>query len=178
MYQASSNGINPSDDAKMADGTYSGSMTRDFPEGGIRVSDAERDRAIAELSEHFQAGRLTHDEFDDRSTRALQARTGDNLRALFTDLPLATSAGAPPAPAPVPGPGDDADPAETGEPPLPEHHHGQWPVGRIVIACVIASIVIGNVTGAITSGSQHVGSVGWVLPVVILLIVLRRMGRR
>jgi hypothetical protein len=149
-------------------------MTRDFPEGGIRVSDAERDRAIAELSEHFQAGRLTHDEFDDRSTRALQAQTGDDLRALFTDLPLATSAGAPPAPAPA----DDADPAETGSPPLPEHHHGQWPVGRIVIACVIASIVIGNVAGAVTSGSQHVGSVGWLLPVVILLIVLRRMGRR
>jgi hypothetical protein len=144
----------------------------------MRVSDAERDRAIAELSEHFQAGRLSHDEFDDRSTRALQARTGDDLRALFTDLPLATSAGAAPAPAPSPGPADDADPAQTGPPPLPESHHGQWPVGRIVIACVIASIVIGNVAEAVAAGSQHVSSVGWVLPVIILLIVLRRMGGR
>ena len=31
--------------------------TKDSPSGGLRVSDADRDRAIAELSEHFQAGR-------------------------------------------------------------------------------------------------------------------------
>ena len=29
--------------------------TNGFPSGGIRVSDADRDQAIAELSEHFQA---------------------------------------------------------------------------------------------------------------------------
>ena len=28
--------------------------TKDSPSGGLRVSDADRDRAIAELSEHFQ----------------------------------------------------------------------------------------------------------------------------
>ena len=30
--------------------------SKSFPSGGIRVSDADRDQAIAELSEHFQAG--------------------------------------------------------------------------------------------------------------------------
>jgi hypothetical protein len=153
-------------------------MTRDFPEGGILVSDAERDRAIAELSEHFQSGRLNHDEFDERSTRALQARTGDDLRALFTDLPLTTSAGSAGAPPAQAGTPEDTAPAETGTPPPPEHHHGQWPVGRIVITCVIASIIIGNLAGAIGVGTQHVANVGWVFPVVILLIVLRRMGGR
>ena len=64
--------------------------TRGFPRGDIRVSDAERDQAIAELSEHFQAGRLTQDEFDDRSGRALQARTGTDLGGLFGDLPRGT----------------------------------------------------------------------------------------
>jgi hypothetical protein len=33
------------------------------------------DRVLAELSEHFQAGRLTAEELDERSGRALQART-------------------------------------------------------------------------------------------------------
>jgi len=37
--------------------------SKSFPTGGIRVSDADRDQAIAELSEHFQAGRLTQEEF-------------------------------------------------------------------------------------------------------------------
>jgi Domain of unknown function (DUF1707) len=61
--------------------------TRPFPTGEMRASDADRDLAIAELSEHFQTGRLTQEEFDDRSARALQARTGRELRELFTDLP-------------------------------------------------------------------------------------------
>jgi hypothetical protein len=38
--------------------------TRDHPSGRLRVSDADRDRAIAELSEHYQAGRLTTEELD------------------------------------------------------------------------------------------------------------------
>ena len=60
---------------------------RSFPRGDLRVSDADRDRAVAELSEHFQTGRLTQEEFEDRSGRALQARTGGELSELFTDLP-------------------------------------------------------------------------------------------
>jgi hypothetical protein len=59
---------------------------RDYPPGDLRVSDAERDRALAELSEAFQAGRITADEFDQRSGRALSARTGKEQTDLFTDL--------------------------------------------------------------------------------------------
>jgi hypothetical protein len=59
----------------------------DYTSGDLRVSDAERDRAISELSEHCQAGRLTADEFDERSSQALQARTGKDLAGLFVDLP-------------------------------------------------------------------------------------------
>ena len=47
--------------------------TKDYQPSGLRVSDADRDRAIAELSEHFQAGRLTTDEFEDRTGRARPA---------------------------------------------------------------------------------------------------------
>ena len=61
--------------------------TGDFQRSAIRVSDTERDQAVAELTEHYQAGRLTLEEFDDRSSQALQAKTGSDLGALFTDLP-------------------------------------------------------------------------------------------
>jgi len=59
-----------------------------YPPGDLRVSDADRDRALAELSAAFQAGRLTADEFDQRSGQALGARTGRELAALLADLPV------------------------------------------------------------------------------------------
>jgi len=61
--------------------------TRDYPPGDLRVSDADRDRALGELSEAFQAGRLTAAEFDQRSGQALGARTGQELAVLLADLP-------------------------------------------------------------------------------------------
>ena len=53
----------------------------------MRASDAERDAAVAALGEHFQAGRLTADELDDRTGKALAARTVPELADLMADLP-------------------------------------------------------------------------------------------
>jgi hypothetical protein len=62
---------------------------RGFPPGDLRVSDADRDRALSELGAAFRAGRITAGEFDERSGQALRARTGKELTALLADLPLA-----------------------------------------------------------------------------------------
>jgi hypothetical protein len=59
-----------------------------YPPGDFRVSDADRDRALSELSEAFQAGRITADELDQRSGQVLRARTGRELTAPLADLPL------------------------------------------------------------------------------------------
>ena len=78
--------------------------SRNYPLGDQRVSDAHRDHAVSELSEAFQAGRITADEFEQRTGRALSARTGKDLTDLFTDLqkdnlPAArTAAGRPASP--------------------------------------------------------------------------------
>lgn len=130
-----------------------------FPRGDMRVSDAERDQAVAELSNHFQAGRLTQEEFEDRSGRALAARTGDELRALFTDLPQD------PVPPTAGGPATPVRRCSSGS--------GRLPVARVVIACVIAAIVAGNVL----SNTGH-ASFGWLVPVAILCFVFLRVGRR
>jgi hypothetical protein len=53
----------------------------------LRASDAQRDRAAAELREHFAAGRLTDDELSERLDAAYAARTQGELRALKRDLP-------------------------------------------------------------------------------------------
>ena len=46
--------------------------------------------------------------------------------------------------------------------------------------CVIAAIVIGNTVGNVvvnTGHGVHQASFSWLVPVVVLLIVLRRIGR-
>ena len=73
----------------------------------LRASDSDRDAVVSDLGEHFQAGRLTAEEFDERMGRALAARTWGELRDLLADLPAtgtaprapaATSSGARPWP--------------------------------------------------------------------------------
>lgn len=53
----------------------------------IRISDADRDRVAARLRDHFADGRLTADEFDERITATLNAKTFGDLRRVMTDLP-------------------------------------------------------------------------------------------
>ena len=53
----------------------------------MRVSDAEREAAAAELREHFASGRLNQDELDERLAAVFAAKTRGDLNALFTDLP-------------------------------------------------------------------------------------------
>ena len=143
---------------------------RDFQHGTIRVSDAERDRAVTELSEHYQSGRLTLEEFDDRSNSALRAKTGSDLSALFTDLPTKGTLAGPAS----------ADPAAPGFPGVPVGTGGRRRGGplaaRSVIACVIALIVLGNLAGAL-AGSHGQHDFGWLVPVVVLGFVFLRLGR-
>jgi Domain of unknown function (DUF1707) len=58
----------------------------------VRIGDAERDRAVAELGDHFAAGRLTREEFDTRVDQAMAARFDGDLQPLFVDLPRTESA--------------------------------------------------------------------------------------
>jgi hypothetical protein len=65
----------------------------------IRASDADREHAVGMLRDGFAAGRLTLDEFDERTTGAFTSRTWGELRELTKDLPTAGQRGfLPPAP--------------------------------------------------------------------------------
>lgn len=63
----------------------------DLP-AAMRASDADRDAVVSDLGEHFQAGRLTAAELDERTGRALTARTYGELTELLADLPAARPA--------------------------------------------------------------------------------------
>ena len=52
-----------------------------------RIGDRERDAVVDALKVHFGAGRLTIDELEDRTARALVARTAGELVPLTDDLP-------------------------------------------------------------------------------------------
>jgi hypothetical protein len=159
--------------------------TRGFPAGELRASDADRDLAIAELSEHFQTGRLTQEEFDERTAQALQARTGRELTELFADLPGRGQPG-------------DADPAGRGGPAGSGWTGPSWtgpawtgpsapvagrfdrsavcrrPAGLVILGVVAAIVIVSAIGGAV-----HVGlGFGWLIPVLIVALIIRRAARR
>ncbi len=59
-------------------------------DASLRVSDADRDHAVAALREHLVAGRLTLEEFCARVEAALQATVGGELALVQQDLPATT----------------------------------------------------------------------------------------
>ena len=58
-----------------------------YADQNMRVSDAERQEVADRLAEHFSSGRLDQEEFDERVSRAMSAKTRADLNGLFDDLP-------------------------------------------------------------------------------------------
>lgn len=139
---------------------------RGFPAGDLRVSDAERDRALSELSEAYQSGRITAGEFDRRSTQALSARTGKELTAPLADLPLDRG--------PV-----HAAPADTASP----RRADSYLVPRLTIGASLTAICFGGVAvnSALHPGADWAGALtpaAVAVLCVMLVIVLRVRARR
>jgi hypothetical protein len=123
----------------------------------MKASDADRDQVLAVLSENFQAGRLTSEELEDRTGRALSARTLDDLDALTADLPAA-------------GPDDPPESPAAGRPLGPGF-------SRLPIIAVAAAVVLvaGVVLG--TTAAGHASHFLWLLIVVPLVARRLAVGR-
>jgi hypothetical protein len=119
----------------------------------IRASDADRDAVVAALSEHFQAGRLTTEELEERTGRALAARTLGQLDELTADLPAPRPA-APPVPVTPRRPG----------------YLVLMPIVVPVAALAILAVVLGTSTGI------HAWGFWWLVPVSLL--IARRLAWR
>ena len=57
------------------------------PDPRLRISDSDRERAMADLARHYADGRLDHEEYDERLDAIWTARTRADLAVLFSDLP-------------------------------------------------------------------------------------------
>jgi hypothetical protein len=123
-----------------------GSWSR--PTGPVRIGDVERDSAVSALGDHFAAGRLTREEFDERIDKAMQARFQSDLQPLFADLP---------------GPAVERPP--TG-----------WPTGappRVPIFLLFLPVlIVGLIVTAIALGAP------WMLWGMFLLFILSRFWAR
>ena len=140
--------------------------TREYAPGDLRVSDADRDRALGELSEHFQAGRLTLEEFDERSGQALGAKTARELASLFTDLPRSQAAT-----------------AATGNAVAVPGARPNLTAARVIVAAAaITAIAIVLSVLARTGLAHHVGiahrGFGLPLPFFVLIFIVARLAWR
>jgi len=121
----------------------------------MRASDADRDAVLSDLSEHFQAGRLTSEEFDERAGQALAARTWGELKDLLRDLPTT-----------LPGPRLPARAASSGA--RPERLSGRR-------APVPVPVLVGiGIVLAVSLGIVHVWGLLWL--VFAALFIARRLA--
>jgi uncharacterized membrane protein len=95
----------------------------------LRISDADREAAVDLLSEQYAIGRLTRDEFDERSDAVWSAKTRGDLAPIFADLPVQGPA----------RPGRTRAPVPAGAP----HRPRWWPVplAPVVIALVALTVL-------------------------------------
>ena len=155
-----------------------------YPSRNLRLSDADRENALSALSEHYQAGRLTADEFDNRSREILQAKTAGQFTDVFADLPQD-----PAAPLVTFGQGSSAPSARGRD---------LWPAWlRILLATVIIAaafsvlrrvsrrflvalaVAIAIVIILCTHRGSAIGNHPLELaPIALLLLLARKQGRR
>jgi hypothetical protein len=77
----------------------------------LRIGDAERDAAAADLGEHYVAGRLTLDELHERLSTVFSAKTYGQLGRVMADLPCLRRPPGPAGLAALAGPAGLAGPA-------------------------------------------------------------------
>ena len=98
------------------------------PQPEIRIGDAEREAAVAALGEHYAAGRLTKEEYDERAAVAWTAKTNSALWPLFADLPRPQA-----APRPT---------YATGRGPQRSHRGGWSTIGAAPLLLVLIAVAI------------------------------------
>ena len=98
------------------------------PTTPVRIGDVERDKAVSDLGDHFAAGRLSREEFDERADQAMQARFSTDLDPLFIDLPKPAAA-----------------PQQSWPPPRPAGGPPPWAYAMWLLPLVAIAAVVGGI---------------------------------
>jgi Domain of unknown function (DUF1707) len=116
--------------------------------GGLRASDADRERTAAALRRHHVDGRLDTDELQDRLERCYAARTEGELRVLLADLP-----------------------GEQRAPGVPPRRARPFRVSAFALVAVAVLLVVATV------GAAHHGHPG-PMPLLLVVFLALRLARR
>lgn len=125
----------------------------------IRASDQERENVVAILRDAYADGRLTLDEFSERTSAAYDARTWADLRELTGDLPVQPVLGA--------GLPRSRPPAELTPGAVRQRPRHDRPLGRL-LPVVLAWILISAAAGSPDTAAA--------LSVVFLCLLACRVG--
>jgi hypothetical protein len=145
----------------------------------MRASDGDREQVVRALQEQVGEGRLTLEEFEQRSTEAYTAKTVGELRALMKDLPVDPLAPrpAPQAPWEQPFPMPAIPPWAQRSfrvPPQSQLQQRRTPHPLAIAGAVLISLfLIQAVVGAVLYGAG-VGAAA--LPLLFVFFVLMRRG--
>ncbi len=130
----------------------------------IRASDKERDSVVDVLRDAYTDGRITLEEFEERTSAAYASKTWTDLRVLTSDLPVEPVLGADlPQRPPYPRPVAQVVPAV----PRPRHGGRNRPLGRL-LPVIFAWIMI-----AAAAGSPDTAAA---LSVVFICLLACRVG--
>lgn len=121
----------------------------------LRIGDSEREAAVAALGDHYAAGRLTKEEYDERAARAWEARTRSALWPLFSDLPRPGSE--------RPEAGTSGTSGTSSHAGGPYRPYPMWRFGGLLPLLVIAALVL---------FFTHF----WLLPVVLVVLFVAKMS--
>lgn len=106
----------------------------------IRASDADRERVIDALQRHAAEGRITLDEFDQRSADAYSASTLGDLEMITADLP------------PLAERDELAQPGATGA-----ARHRPWVLAALAVATLAGAVLITGFADATAAGAMMDG---------------------
>lgn len=124
----------------------------------LRISDTEREAAVAALGEHMSAGRLNVDEYGERSAQVTTAKTRGDVSAQFSDLPR-----------PHPNFGNAERPDPAAKPARAPSRRGS---ANATMLAVIAVAIIGFAALMVFTGGK-----GWFVAIPLIILISNR-GKR
>jgi hypothetical protein len=141
----------------------------------IRASDQDRDVVVTALRDAYTAGRLTMEEFDERTTAAYASKTWGELRTLTEDLPAQPILGADVPGRPLPAPSLPAHPPRTNQIIPPPGQRRRRPVAffPLVALWIVLALSTQSTPHAIIAPS-----VVLIMALVFISLARRRLGDR
>lgn len=138
-------------------------MSWQRPSSDLRASDAERERVVEFLREHALAGRLNHDELEERIGLAYAAVVRGDLERLIVDLPRRHQPPAKRRPQPTHA--------------VAERHQGPKPF-MVLVGLAALAIPMAVMAGVLIAIAVVVAMSALIVPLLIVALLIAHSAKR